>query len=990
MKLRVLGPVEAVREGELVPLGGQKPRTLLAALLLAEEALVTSARLIDVIWDEEAPATASASLHTYVSSLRKALPEVGIVTRPGGYQLILGESTLDYREFTRLAKEGRTAAAAGDHKAAKRYCELALATWGGLALTGLSCRFATTSAARLESLKLAVIEARFDACLALGLGDELVDELTTLVAEHGLLERLRGQLMLALHQAGRQADALACYQAGRQLLVDQLGVEPGPELQEVHRQVLHGIPPTLKAEAVPGQLPLDMADFTGRAKELRRLRESTAQVVVVAGKPGSGKTALAVRASHGLAGRYPDGQLYIDLQGVHGTAVEASEALGRFLRALGVPDSAVASTVEERAAQYRSLLASRAVLVVLDDAANEQQVRALLPGGRRCACLVTSRRRLDALAGAEHVDLGIMDEADCLTLLGRIIGEERMVAHRDAAEEIVRQCGRLPLAIRIAGGRLAARPDLSLARMAARLREQRRVLDELAVGDLEVRGSMALSYDSLGPAERRALRWLAWLGAPELGIWLVAAALDTDDDTAEVLLDTLVRAQLLDVVGDRRYRMHTLVGVFAWERAEAEDERATLETAAERAAHRAFVLVETASGGTPMRVLKASRPDGEQPDHEQLRAAVGAHPLAWFDLEQATLVHLVERAGDLGLAAAAARLASALCASLFVTRNHFDQWWRTHHAALEATKRAHDFSGQGLLLTGLGWLRGEQDRLDEAADYYHQALQAYDQVNDLDGAAVTRVMLGSVLREQGHLAEALMTVDEALPRLNRVAEARARHCRGLILTELGKLDEALRECIGAHNAYHDLRDRHGVALVSRTIGLVHRAAGRLPEAAEACEEALQLLAATGDRLMTAYAVQALVKVRIRQGTAERENDRLLEALQTCSEMKDGFGQALVLRTLGEWELALGTPEAALDYLRRSLNRWGQLRLPLWRARTLRSRAIALSVLGKNDEAESAWSEAESIFAAHGSREAGEPRPPGLAGRSSSGALSEPS
>ncbi|MFC4082238.1 AfsR/SARP family transcriptional regulator [Amycolatopsis samaneae] len=974
MKLRVLGPVEAVREGRLVALGGQKPRTLLAALLLAEEALVTSDRLIDVIWDERAPATASASLHTYVSSLRKALPEVGIVTRPGGYQLVLGENTLDYREFTRLAREGRTAAAGGDHKAAKRCCELALATWSGVALAGLSCRFATTSAARLESLRLAVVEARVDACLALGLGDELVDELTTLVAENALLERLRGQLMLALHQAGRQADALACYQAGRKLLVEQLGVEPGPELQEVHRQVLLGVPATLEAAVVPGQLPLDMADFTGRAAELRRLRESAAQVVVVAGKPGAGKTALAVRASHELAGRYPDGQLYIDLQGVHGTAVAASEALGRFLRALGVPDAAVPATAEERAAQYRSLLASRAVLVVLDDAAGEHQVRALLPGGPRCACLVTSRRRLDALAGAEHVDLGIMDETDCLALLGRIIGEARLVAERDAAEEIVRQCGRLPLAIRVAGGRLAARPDLSLARMAARLREQRRVLDELAVGDLEVRGSMALSYDSLGPAERRALRRLAWLGAPELGGWLVAAALEVDDDAAEALLDTLVRAQLLDVVGDRRYRMHTLVGAFAWERAEAEDEQAALEITAKNAAHRALVLVETASGGTPMRVLTASRPDRDQPDRERLLAVVGTRPLTWFDLEQATLVHLVERASDLGLATAAARLASALCASLFVTRNRFDQWWRTHNAALEATRRARDFSGQGLLLAGLGWLRGEQDRLDEAADYYHQALRAYDQVRDLDGAAVTRVMLGSVLREQGHLAEALTTVDRALPRLNRVAEARARHCRGLILTELGKLDEALRECVGAHDAYRDLGDRHGVALVSRTIGIVHRAAGRLPEAAEACEHALRLLAATGDRLMTAYAVQALVKVRIRQGAAERGNEWLLKALRTCSEMKDGFGQALVLRTLGEWELAFGTPEAALDYLRRSLARWDDLRLPLWRARTLRSSAITLSALGNDDEAESAFAEAERVFAVHGSRELGEPLP----------------
>ncbi|WP_290055741.1 tetratricopeptide repeat protein, partial [Amycolatopsis solani] len=366
---------------------------------------------------------------------------------------------------------------------------------------------------------------------------------------------------------------------------------------------------------------------------------------------------------------------------------------------------------------------------------------------------------------------------------------------------------------------------------------------------------------------------------------------------------------------------------------------------------------------------------------ELVRTDTLGEPLAWFDAEQAALVHIVERASELGLADTAVRLATALCSSSFAVENHFHHWWRTHTAALEAARRAGDLSGQGLLLSGLGWLRSEQDRLDEASDYYAQALQAYTEVDDGHGKAVTRLMLSSVRREQARLPEALELLGQALPVLSELgdprAEARGYHGRGMVLTELGRLPEALTELEHALARYRALPDDHGVALVLRSTGIVHRAAGRLAEAERACARGLDLLRGVGDRLMIAYATQALVKVHLRQGrrdTAELHAE-LEDALATCREMQDGFGQALMLRTLGELDLVRGEPESARRHLELALTWCDALSLPLWRARNLRDLAAAQLALGRRPESDATHAEAQALFARYGAREAGEPRLP---------------
>ncbi|WP_326957012.1 AfsR/SARP family transcriptional regulator [Amycolatopsis sp. NBC_01286] len=1005
MRFRLLGVVEVDRDGTAVTLGGPKPRTLLAALLLAEGQVLSVDRLISIIWDENPPESASALLHTYVSTLRRAFgkqngePGPGaILTQQPGYRIELSGCEVDTLAFARLSAEADALAAAGDHEAAVSRYDQALGRWRGPALGGLKSRFAAAESVRLEDQRLAAVERRTASVLALGRGPALVGELTSLVTEHPLRERLRGQLMTALWAAGRQADALRCYQAGRDLLVEELGIEPGADLRAVHQLVLRGDPPPPplpeppadRPEPAPEQppngpclLPPDITDFTGRDTEAARLTEPRSRLVAIAGKPGSGKSSLAVHVGHRLRPRFPDGQLYVTLRGAQHSPVEPVEVLGRFLRALGVADADLPAGLDERVELYRALSAGRQLLVILDDAADERQVRPLLPSGDGCLCVLTSRVRLAALDSVDHIDLQVLDDEACLALLTRIVGRARIDAEPDAARALVHLCGNLPLAVRIVGARLAARPDWRPSRLLPRLREQRKFLNELTVGDLEVRGSLALSYNGLAARERAALRRLGWLGVPDFGTWLVSVLLEVPDDDAEDIVEGLVRAQLLDVVSDEgsgltRYRLHDLVRVFGWERAEAEEDRAELRLAVRHAAEEWYRLVEWASGGTPMRALRPA-PTRTATAEEEARTATLGDPLTWFDAEQAALVQIVERASELELADTAVRLATALCSSSFAVENHFHHWWRTHTAALEASRRAGDKSGQGLLLSGLGWLRSEQDRLDEAADYYAQALAAYAEVDDVHGKTVTRLMLSSVRREQGRLLDALGLLDAALPTLSALgdpwAEGRAHHGRGMVLTELGRLPESLAELDVALAGYRALPDQHGIALVLRSIGIAHRASGRLAEAERNCAEALEILHGIGDRLMVAYARQALAKVHIRQRSRpwDEVHAELKEAMGTCHDMQDGFGQALVLRTLGELELARDAPEAARRYLELALTWCDALSLPLWRARNLRDLAVALAALGRPAEADAAYAEALSLFDGHGAREAGEPR-----------------
>ena len=981
MRVGLLGAVE-VRDGDrAVVLGGPKPRALIAVLALHAGHAVSLDRLVDALWEDSPAADVRGALYTYISGLRRLLGDV-VVRAGGGYLLNLPPEAVDVELFTRTVAEAR---GADDPAVTAEKLRSALDLWRGRPLDGVTGSWADAERARLEELRLVAVEERLAAELTLGWGDRLVGELTALTGQHPLRERLQAHRITALHQAGRRTEALAHYRAVRTELVDELGVEPGPELRAAHERVLQADNAAAAggpAVAVPAQLPTDIADFTGRDDDVVALagllsgQPGTAvRVAAVSGPPGAGKSTLVRHVAHQVRAEFPGGQLYAHLAGTRPAAADPADVLGGFLRALGVPEAAIPAGLDDRIARYRSELAGRRVLVVLDDAAGEQQVRPLLPGGRGCAVLVTSRQRLGALEGARQRELGVLSEEEAVRLLDAVVGGGRAGREPAVAAEIARLCGRLPLAVRIAGARLAARPQWPLAQLARRLRSERTVLSELRVGDLEVRGSLALSYAGLSGPARAALRRLGYLELSSFASWLLAPLLGCSPAMAEDVVEHLVDSRLADASGER-YALHDLTRAFGRERAEAEETREELESAVTRAAGEYLALMEHAAIRMPGAAEVIAAESASTLD-DALVADLLAEPEQWFEAEQAGLVAVVERAAALDLSALASRLAAALSSSSFALTNQFSLWWRTHQAALAAAERTGDRAAEARLLGGLGWLRYEQDRLDESADYYGRALACWVTAGDLPQQARTRLELSRVHRERGDLADAIALLEETIPVLrvmdDPVLLARAHHTAALTHTERGDLPAAWSAGEQARRIYERQGDDHGVALVLRSLSLVRRAEGDWDAAIGLCERALGVLHRIGDRLMIAYTTQALAKARLRRGDAST-GPALRDGLAVCNEMQDSFGQALITRTLGELELAQGRPAAAKELLEHALHWWDALSLPLWRARTLRDLSVALAAAGDPAAADAAWAEASAIFGRHGSREGAEPRP----------------
>ncbi|MEU5952266.1 BTAD domain-containing putative transcriptional regulator [Streptomyces sp. NPDC047525] len=1009
---RLLGPVEAWRAGRRLALGGPKPRALLAALLLEPGRVVSVDALIDAIWGERPPDTARSLIQSYVSALRRALSADAIETRPPGYLIHADATLVDRVEFERLAVRGRQAAADGDHAAAARLLGDALALWRGPALGGIG-ETLRAMADQLEEARQAALEERIAADLAqTGRETELVAELTALVATHPTRERLRGQLMLALYRLGRQADALAVYLEGRDVLAEELGIDPGPDLRRMHEAILRAdeallagdaadpaVPRDAVAVPVAALLPPTIGDFTGRDSQLADVRAALSRareampVVVLSGPGGVGKSTLGVRAAHQVADAYPDGQLYAELRGAT-DPVAPGEVLGRLLYALGAdpPDGDA-----ERRDLFRSLVAGRRVLLVLDDAASESQVRPLLPGSATCGVLITARARLGALPCTHRADLDVLDTEPGTELLGRVAGERRVTDEPDAARRIVELCGGLPLAIRIAGARLATRTHWTARMLADRLADEHHRLDELAVGDLEVRAGLGLSYRALDAPARTALRRLGLLSAPDVAAWVVTALLDVPEAEADRVVEQLIDAQLLhctgvDRAGQPRYRPHDLVRVYAAERADAEDPPAERAAAVGRALGAWLWLTGRAASATPSGavelhrgLLDAGGPGGAEAEAlRKLVRPVGpeatqralADPAAWFEAEADAIAAAVERAAALDLHTLSCEAAAALCSSAYTVGNRFEAWWRTHDAALAAARRAEDRAGEALLLIGLGQLRYEQDRFPESQGYFKQAAGLCAELGDIRGRAAAFAGLGSALREAGRLRAAQETLVRAVDGFRRLSDdpGIGLSCRyaGSVQLELGDfeasrafLDESLR-------AYRRLGSRRGESLTLRSLGLVHRALGEYGAAEDLSGRAVDLLRTLGDPLMLAYAMQARAKSRIRLGRSAEAAAEIRTVLDVCRGQRDRFGEALGLRTLGECELAAGRLDTAEQHLTAAAALWNDLELPLPRARTLRDLAAAREAAGDRVAAGALRAEAREVFTAYEARERNEP------------------
>jgi tetratricopeptide (TPR) repeat protein/transcriptional regulator with XRE-family HTH domain len=676
--------------------------------------------------------------------------------------------------------------------------------------------------------------------------------------------------------------------------------------------------------AVPHQLPPDIADFVGRARLMTefqgwlagrpdgvtgRAGEAAVAVYALSGKAGVGKTALAVHIAHQSAADFPDGQLYANLRGadVGGvSSLDPGEVLGRFLRALGVDASAVPCSVEERAALYRSRLAGSRILVVLDDAASEAQVRPLLPGSAQCVVLVTSRTRLAGLEGARLLHIDVLDTLPALELLGRIASAGRVAAEPDAAAAIVAACGRLPLAVRIAGARLAARSHWPIARMAAQLADERNRLNALAYGDLDVRASLSLSYRELGPEQQRLFGRLGLLDAVEVAAWTASSLLECPLARAEALMEDLADAQLVDVAGQDvtgqvRYRLHDLLRAYASERIHAEEPVHERHAALERALDGWLGLAEQADRRLPVGPLvgASSVPPSWRPG-QAMADELLADPLAWLEAEQAALLSAIRQASTSGRRAEMAwRLAGAVT-GFFWLHGCSDDYRGACDLALIATRRAGNRRGEAWMLTALAWVAIDQLRLDEGGALAEQARLIHREVRDRRGEAYALLKLGQVQEFRGHL------------------------------------EDAASELKQAWELYDELNDDHGRAWVLQTLGRVHRRQGRLTEAAADLEHALTTSRRPGDRRAEMMALQELGLVHHSLGQPGQATALLRQSLDLCRESGDKFGAGWVLQDLGDMRLRQGARREAACALEQALDLFRQLGARRTEASVLRS------------------------------------------------------
>ncbi|SDM14599.1 AfsR/SARP family transcriptional regulator [Nonomuraea jiangxiensis] len=892
---RILGPVE-LRNGETpIPVPSGRQAIILGALVLEANHIVSTEHLIDAVWGEDPPSSARSQVHICISALRRQLIDLRlaaeILSRSPGYELRLAPEDSDFHSFEQLVQDAKSLTQRNPVEAAAKLRQ-ALTLWRGPALSGIVSRVLESKARRLDEARLAAQETCFDIELGLGRHHELIGELTDLVERSPLRERLRGQLMLALHRSGRQAEALEVYRVGREHLVAELGLEPGEELRQLETAILQGDhtllldsspkgsikldpgqPATLLV-VTPRQLPADIQDFTGQNDQVEAAEDflrggggATAPIVAISGRPGSGKSCLAVHVAHRLARHFTDGQLYRDLRGSQPQNVPVAEVLGTFLRSLGIPGPTVPSGVEERAAMYRSLLADKRMLVILEDVVSETQVMPLLPAGGGCAVIVTSRTRLTGLPGALQLEVDVLDQTRSLELIGKIIGPGRMAAELHAAVALTRAVGGLPLALRIVAARLTARPHWSLASMAGRLADERHRLDELAHGEMVVRKSLSMTYDGMSQRTRWLLSLLGQADVETIPTWVAAALLDGDAHRAMDWLEELVDTRMLDVAGidpegDPRYKFHGLIRIFARERLDEHQDDRAKQAALERLLGCWLHLAEEAHRrlyGGDYTLLHGSAPRWELPAAQRDRLLVS--PLDWLERERVNLCAAVAQAGARGMDEVCWDLAVTLV-TLFESRNYFEDWQATHENALRVTRLADNKRGMAALMCSLGSMHLNQRRSALAQPLLELAREQFQQLGELRGTALTSRNLAMINYRQG-------------------AAGAAEHLYRQALTDFRQVGDLVGEA-------------HVLAMLSQ----LDLDAQRYGEAEARLDQALGIARRTGSRRVQAQVMHKLGRAYLMSANFERAEQVASEVLTMVRDNGDLFGESYALQSLG--------------------------------------------------------------------------------------------
>ena len=959
MLFSVLGPVRVTCDGAACPVAGVRQRAVLGALLASANQPVRPELLAEIVWEGRPSAGAVATLRSYVMRLRRGLgaeAAARIVTGDAGYGITVAEDEVDALRFEALCRDAGSAIESGAWVDALDTAAGALSLWRGEPLVDIPCRaLHDTWVPRLEQLRLQALEWRIEAELRLGRHDHVVPELRGLIARHPLRERFHAQLMLALAGTGRQSEALDAYLGARRVLVGELGIEPGLELRTLQQRVLAGDPdlavpppadagpksaalsgPAQPSPVVPRQLPADVRHFTGRRAELDALaallddlgrdrdRDSdrdrgrgrggdrdraaadTVLISAIDGMAGIGKTSLAVHAAHRLAERFPDGQLFLDLHGhtQDHPPLSADEALDGFLAALGVPAQQIPRDLGARAAIYRQRLADTRTLILLDNAADEAQIRPLLPGSSGCLVLVTSRRRLKGLDDAYSLALDVLPPAEAAALFRRVAGPGRARADDPVLAEVTELCGRLPLALRIAASLLRHRSAWTLDHLAGLLRDEARRVGALSDGERDLAAVFDLSYQSISEPERHLLRHLGLPPCADTDAYAAAALADLDPVVATRLLESLVDHNLLIEHAVGRYRLHDLVRLYAAGRAVADP--ATQHPAAldrlldyyQHTAQRAGARRDQDVRPKPTGPAPAYAPDLGDVD-----TAFG-----WLRAERANLLACLDLAVREEWGERVVALSAGL-ATMMASDGPWPQAVALHAAAADTARGLGDRAGCADALTDLGGVRLLAGDPPGAIRDLQRALDLYAQLGDRRGRANALTELGQARVSSGDHAGAVRDLQEALDLYHalgiRLGRARALTRLGYIRHMTGDYPGAIRDYAESLDLHREIGARLGQANNLTRLAHVLQSTGDYPGALGNLQEALGLYGALGNRLGQSTALSQMGQTRIAAGDPAAAIGDLELSLELCRAVGSAPAEANSLIVLGNARRRVG-------------------------------------------------------------------------------------
>ncbi|MBO3737508.1 AfsR/SARP family transcriptional regulator [Actinoplanes flavus] len=960
MEFGILGPLEVRQDDRRIAIGGTKQRRVVATLVLHAGRVVSLDQLTDAVWDGEPPVTARKQIQNAVSALRRT-PVGAVLAAVGpGYVLRVPDEQVDAGRFERCLAEAHAARARRDLTYAAETLRAGLAIWRGPALAGVGGRTAVTAAGQLEERRLSAVIAWAEISLELGSHGAVADGLSAELDRYPLCEPLAGLLMLALYRAGRAAESLVCYQRIRRTIAEELGVDPGPELQSRYHGILAADPALDHrpgASAPRNHLPRDIGHFTGRLAELERLMSVAARggvtvIQAIDGMSGVGKTAMAVHAAHRLAGRFGDGQLFIDLHGhtAGRDPLTADEALDVLLRAVGVPDARIPKSLDEKAATWRGELAGRRVLVVLDNALNTAQVTPLLPGSASCAVMITSRRRLTGLNSTEVMSLDTLPPDDAVALFRAIAGPDRCAAEPAAVAAIVRLCGHLPLAISIAAARLRARPAWTLLDLVERLTGDHSRTKVLQSDDWGINAAFALSYQHLADAEQRMFRLLGLHPGADIDVFAAAALAGLPVDEAERLLDALCDMHLLTAHLPGRYRLHDLVRDFARAGVEADEPASRRSAACDRLLdYYLHVTHIAAEVDNPMRPRLGAGPRYRPAAAPDLSRT--SEVRSWVNAEHANLLAVARlaarhRAGDGGW-----QLPRNVGSLLYENGQHSASL-EVFRIALAACPPGTPPAVRAACLLDVSLMHKVLGQYRLALDFLNEGSADAVRSGDRDGIARSLIHKADLSNLIGSFADAVAYATRSLELYHEQGdlwrEAVALTVLMDALSRLGRDREAIEAADRAAlplDGFANLRQA-GVVLSRR--GTAHSRLGEHDTAIRLLRQSVELARQGEDRRFEADYLHRLAEATRRSGRPHAAREHAVEALAILDDIPDPVDLAETHNVLGAIHSDIHEYEVALTHYRRTLEITTTVEYRVARAHAHDGTSRCLTALGHPD------------------------------------------